>query len=641
MEIYSILQKNCYGQKITCNGLATEEKLWEIRDRFATETFSNKYATETFFYSVIQTEGYKYVEQTCPIFLSDLLVTVVSVDVDERPAGEGRRGLSRKISGRTGAGCRGTICQALVKAINILLLHNRLVSGKNVAGIDINDRLIFEWSLKFKCYLFVKLLIMSATINGFHLFTVKEYSRAKEMDAGSDIPSDTFTAGGYDWQVYFFPHGEDVSVCLELVNDGLEVEASFEFTLLDQSGKGVHNVNNDISIELYKKGDACYLFVKLLIMSVTINGFHLFTVKEYSRAKEMDAGSDIPSDTFTAGGYDWQVYFFPHGEDVSVCLELVNDGLEVEASFEFTLLDQSGKGVHNVNNDISIELYKKGDAWGYDFMKKLDLESSDYLKDDSLSICCMVGVVQSCIRPKNFTIIPPPPEIEKDFKYLLDHEIGSDIVFRVKGVTFKAHKVILAARSPVFRAQFYGLVGNPALDEVELMDIEPLVFKAMLFFIYSDKLPDSQVSMGSMSNMIQHLLVAADRFGLDRLKHLCEAKFCEELNVDVVATTLSFAHDHHCSQLKTFCLNFATANLRAVMQTEGYKYVKQTCPLLLSELLETVASVAVDERPGEGGGVLSRKRSGSSVMGLDLAAAQMPAAAESGEPYVRRLRRRL
>ena len=112
-------------------------------------------------------------------------------------------------------------------------------------------------------------------------------------------------------------------------------------------------------------------------------------------------------------------------------------------------------------------------------MINLSLDSSNYLKDDSLTFCCMVGVVQSCIRPKNFTIIPPPPEMEKDFKYLLDSEIGSDIVFRVKDVTFKAHKVILAARSPVFKAQFYGLVGNPALDEVELVDIEPTVFKVI------------------------------------------------------------------------------------------------------------------------------------------------------------------
>ena len=86
----------------------------------------------------------------------------------------------------------------------------------------------------------------------------------------------------------------------------------------------------------------------------------------------------------------------------------------------------------------------------------------------------------------------------------------------------------------------------------------------MLLFIYTEKLPDSQESMGSMSNMIQNLMVAADRFGLDRLKQLCEAKLCEQLNVDVVATTLSLAHDHNCSQLKTICMDFAVANLRGM-----------------------------------------------------------------------------
>lgn len=77
----------------------------------------------------------------------------------------------------------------------------------------------------------------------------------------------------------------------------------------------------------------------------------------------------------------------------------------------------------------------------------------------------------------------------------------------------------------------------------------------------------------------------------------------------------------------------------AVMQTEGFKYVEETCPPLLSELLETIASVAVDERSSEG---LSRKRSGSSIIGLDLAAtAQMVAAAESADTNARRMRRRL
>ncbi|GJS21450.1 BTB/POZ/MATH-domains containing protein [Tanacetum coccineum] len=327
-------------------------------------------------------------------------------------------------------------------------------------------------------------------------------------------------------------------------------------------------------------------------MSTTINGFHLFTVKEYSRLKEMDVGSYISSDTFAVGGYDWAIFFYPHGEDnadyVSVYLGLTNGCGSALASYELTLLDQSGNGSHYTIYNLNIRYIRDNPFWYY--MTKQYLESSHYFKDDSLSFCCMVRVDQSCIRTKKFTIIPPPPEMEKDLKYLLDSEIGSDIVFRVKDVTFKAHKVILAARSPVFKAQFYGLVGNPALDEVELMDMEPSVFKAMLFFIYSDKLPDSQESVGSMSHMIQHLLVAADRFGLDRLKQLCEAKLYEELNVDVVATTLSLAHDHHCSQLKTICMDFAVANLRAVIKTEGYKYIEKSCPLLLSELLQKIAS---------------------------------------------------
>ncbi|PWA39071.1 BTB/POZ/MATH-domains containing protein [Artemisia annua] len=250
---------------------------------------------------------------------------------------------------------------------------------------------------------------------------------------------------------------------------------------------------------------------------------------------------------------------------ISVCLALTNDGTNVEASYRFTLLDQSGIGEHFATSSLIGHYTGHARIWGVRyFTSNQSLESSGYLKDDSLTFCCMVEVVQSCIRTKKITIVPPPPEMEKDFKHLLDSEIGSDIVFRVKDITFKAHK---------------------------LVDIEPSVFKAMLLCIYSDKLPDLQESVGSMSHMIQqHLLVVADRFGLDRLKQLCEAKLYEELNVDVVATIFSLAHDHHCSQLKTICMDFAVANLRAVIQTEGYKHIEKSCPLLLSELLQKIAS---------------------------------------------------
>lgn len=93
-----------------------------------------------------------------------------------------------------------------------------------------------------------------------------------------------------------------------------------------------------------------------------------------------------------------------------------------------------------------------------------------------------------------------------------------------------------------------------------------IFLQAMLQFIYSDNLVDLHEITGSTSTctsaiMMQHLLAASDRFGLDRLKQLCEAKLCEEVSAETVATTLSLAEQHHCPQLKAICLKFAATNL--------------------------------------------------------------------------------
>lgn len=91
--------------------------------------------------------------------------------------------------------------------------------------------------------------------------------------------------------------------------------------------------------------------------------------------------------------------------------------------------------------------------------------------------------------------------------------------------------------------------------------------------------------------LAQHLLAAADRYGLDRLRLLCESKLCENVSVDTVATTLALAEQHHAAELKAVCLKFAAANLAAVMQSEGFEYLRDSCPTLQSELLKTVAGV--------------------------------------------------
>lgn len=331
----------------------------------------------------------------------------------------------------------------------------------------------------------------------------------------------------------------------------------------------------------------------------------------------MGVGKYIASDTFTVAGYQWAVYFYPDGKNtednsvyVSVFIALASEGTDVRALFELTLLDQSGKGKHKVHShfDRSLEsgpytLKYRGSMWGYKrFFRRVTLETSDFLKNDSLAINCTVGVVvSSTLGPKLFSIPVPESNLGLHFGELLDSGINSDIKFEVDGEVFSAHKLVLSARSPVFKAQLFGPMREKDSDTIQVEDMEAPVFKEMLHFIYRDSLPEDSELSGSCTPsasimMAQHLLAAADRYGLDRLRVLCESRLCEQVSVDTVATTLALAEQHHSSQLKAVCLKFVAANLAAVIQSDGYEHLRDSCPSLQCELLKTVAGVEEDTR---------------------------------------------
>ncbi|KAL6646994.1 hypothetical protein ACP70R_014431 [Stipagrostis hirtigluma subsp. patula] len=352
----------------------------------------------------------------------------------------------------------------------------------------------------------------------------------------------------------------------------------------------------------------------------TVNGSHRFVIQGYSLAKGMGVGKHIASETFSVGGYQWAVYFYPDGKNpednsayVSVFIALASEGTDVRALFELTLLDQSGKGKHKVHShfDRSLEsgpytLKYRGSMWGYKrFFRRTALETSDFLKDDCLKINCTVGVVVSTIdysRPHSIQV--PDSDIGYHFGSLLDNQEGIDVIINVGGERFHAHKLVLAARSSVFRSQFFDDVSDEEksevdesdeLKEINIDDMEPKVFKAMLHFIYRDTLVDDNELGASGSNgsifdtLAAKLLAAADKYDLARLRLLCESYLCKGISVTSVASTLALADRHHAMELKAVCLKFAAENLSAVIRTEGFDYLKDNCPSLQSEILKTVA----------------------------------------------------
>ena len=90
--------------------------------------------------------------------------------------------------------------------------------------------------------------------------------------------------------------------------------------------------------------------------------------------------------------------------------------------------------------------------------------------------------------------------------------------------------------------------------------------------------------------MVRLLLVAADRYAMDRLKLVCQSILCEDLSVDTVATTLALADQHNCVKLKDACLEFIKISddnaMDAMVATQGFSYLKVTCPSLIVDALE-------------------------------------------------------
>lgn len=106
-----------------------------------------------------------------------------------------------------------------------------------------------------------------------------------------------------------------------------------------------------------------------------VNGSHKFTIKDYSVVKQAlsSPGQYLSSNSFTAGGYDWAIYFYPHGKYVddnsvfvSVFVVLLSQGTNVRGSFQLSLLDQSGQNNHKLfssNFRDESETYKSLHTW--------------------------------------------------------------------------------------------------------------------------------------------------------------------------------------------------------------------------------------------------------------------------------------
>ncbi|KQJ99130.1 BTB/POZ and MATH domain-containing protein 1 [Brachypodium distachyon] len=313
---------------------------------------------------------------------------------------------------------------------------------------------------------------------------------------------------------------------------------------------------------------------------------------DYEQAKQLPIGKAVYSEVVSTGAHLWRIECFPRADDLkdeeeylSVCITHMSKmSRSMRAILEVYLMDRNGIPSRTETERTLKTFRAKGGSIGCSSFIKGTTVEKDYLLEGHITFVCAIIIIRDGCIPV------PPSDIGVHLGSLLDHTDGTDVAFIVDGETFHAHRAVLAARSPVFRAELFGSMAEATMSSIERHDIMPATFKAMLHFIYTDALPGDDELGCSPVEVLQDLLAAADRYALDRLKLICAQKLLEHLSVDTVATTLACAETYNCPELKNKCFDFFAVekNFKKAVFTAGFAMLLQKFPSITDELKSKV-----------------------------------------------------
>jgi len=139
-----------------------------------------------------------------------------------------------------------------------------------------------------------------------------------------------------------------------------------------------------------------------------------------------------------------------------------------------------------------------------------------------------------------------------------------DITIVVGGSKYRAHKVILTAACPYFEAMFCSGMMESHQDIVEVQNIDPCAFEAILGMIY-----DGQIFISDSS--VQSILFAASIFQIEHLKKACSDFLIQELNPQNCLGIKIFAEAHGCYDLRELAHRHALSRFAEVSKSEEFK----------------------------------------------------------------------
>ncbi|GFU33948.1 TD and POZ domain-containing protein 1-like [Nephila pilipes] len=172
--------------------------------------------------------------------------------------------------------------------------------------------------------------------------------------------------------------------------------------------------------------------------------------------------------------------------------------------------------------------------------------------------------------------------LKQAMKCLLEEGTFCDVHLRVDEATFPAHKAVLSARSPVFKAMFSRDMMEKTGDMVDIKDIDGDTVRRMLQYLYTDSITSLEWQN------TEKLYFAADKYEILCLKRKCASIFVAKMEPSNICQLLIMADMHQDEDLKKAVHDFLYQNDVQILNLDEWKNLEESNPRMTSDALRYV-----------------------------------------------------
>jgi len=285
------------------------------------------------------------------------------------------------------------------------------------------------------------------------------------------------------------------------------------------------------------------------INSSLMKSSFMFTIENFNDMNE----TKMTSSLFTIeDNTKWFIYVKTNFtkdnmEYVSVYLCLKeSDKPIIKVKYCVSIIDANNKIFKKLATEI-ID-YENGSSWGFDsFIRRDQLteSSNNLLTDNNLKLHFIIDLIDI----KQFNDF----KLLNGYKRLINNKELSDFKFIVEDKELYAHKVILSARSEVFRAMFSNDMIENRVNICEIPDFQYDVFELLITYIYTGITP-------KVESMTSELLAAAEKYQILQLKDICEDIIYYDLTIKNAIQTLMIADKYNATKILDKVMDFIIIN---------------------------------------------------------------------------------